>query len=268
MFWLNSFNLDCFRVTWIAERSLCCFPRWNPRSEHLQRKAFQMKGRTGSLDELEEFAMSYVQRRHHDDFSDEEDDHLSCSKQRQREHEHDRRREQELVHDRYPYYSSKHYSPKDFQDRPRPPSPPPVLGNSKRRDTGDSNLRRDRNAWDLRRQEVESRQDYDDALLNSLLERKAKAARSLSSKGGRNEEESDRPSKNSSQKSCHSHSPSNRSASNRPTEDESLPPYAEREPERFRGAVNSHQPLTSTRSRKEQENKEELSRPRKVVSYM
>ncbi|XP_047659435.1 immunoglobulin-like domain-containing receptor 2 isoform X3 [Tachysurus fulvidraco] len=237
-------------------------PRWNPRSEHLQRKAFQMKGRTGSLDELEEFAMSYVQRRHHDDFSDEEDGHFTCSKQRQREHEHDRRREQELVHDRYPYHNSKRYSPKDFQDRPRPPSPPPVLGNSKRRDTGDSNLRRDRNAWDLRRQEVESRQDYDDALLNSLLERKAKAGRSLSSKGGRNEEESDRPSKNSSQKSCHSHSPSNR-----PTEDESLPPYAEREPERFRGAVNSHPPLTSTRSRKEQENKEELSRPRKVTFF-
>lgn len=218
-----------------------------------------MGGRTGSLDELEEFAMSYVQRRRHDDFSDDEDDHMTCAKEHEREH----RRERELERDRYPYYSSKRYSPKDIRDRPRPPSPP------KRRGTADSNLRRDLNAWDLRRQEVESGWDYNDDLLNSLLERKAKAGRSLSSKGGRNEEEMDRPSKNSSQKSYHSHSPSHRSASNKPTEeDDLLPPYIEKEPERFRGAVNSHQPLSSTRSRKEQENKEEPSRPRKVVSYM
>ncbi|XP_035264684.1 lipolysis-stimulated lipoprotein receptor-like [Anguilla anguilla] len=43
--------------------------RWNPRSEHLQRKAFPGSGRgkgrggrAGSLDELEEFALSYSQR--------------------------------------------------------------------------------------------------------------------------------------------------------------------------------------------------------------
>lgn len=222
-----------------------------------------MGGRTGSLDELEEFAMSYVQRCRHDDFSDDKADYPACAKQRQCEHERERRRERELERDHYPYYGSKRYYRKDVQDRPCPPSPP-VPGNPKRRGTGDSNLRCDPNSWDTRRQEVESEQDYDDALLNSLLERKAKAGRSLSSKGGRNEEESDRPSKNSSQKSCHSHSLSNRATE----EDESLPPYAEREPERFRGAVNSHQPLTSTRSRKEEENREELSRPRKVVSYM
>ncbi|XP_034156136.2 immunoglobulin-like domain-containing receptor 2 isoform X3 [Pangasianodon hypophthalmus] len=241
-------------------------PRWNPRSEHLQRKAFQTRGRTGSLDELEEFAMSYVQHGRHDNFSDDEADYMTSTKQRQCEHERERRRERELERDPYPYYSSKRSYTKDVQDRPRPPSSPPLPGNPKRRGTGDCNLRREPNAWDPRRQEAESEQDYDDALLNSLLERKAKAGRSLSSKGGQNEEESDRPSKNSSQKSCHSHSPSNRSASNRPAEeDDSLPPYAEREPERFRGAMNSHQPLTSTRSRKEQENREELSRPRKVI---
>ncbi|KAJ3591645.1 hypothetical protein NHX12_006777 [Muraenolepis orangiensis] len=33
--------------------------RWNPRSEHLQRKTLSSRGRTGSLDELEEFARSY-----------------------------------------------------------------------------------------------------------------------------------------------------------------------------------------------------------------
>lgn len=221
------------------------------------------------MDELEEFAMSYVQRQHHDDYSDDEDDHMTCTKQRHCEQERKLLREQELERDRYPYYSSKRYCPKDVRNGPRPPSPPSVLGNPKRRGTGDSNFCRNLNGRDSRRQEVGSGQDYDDALLNRLLERKAKAGRSLSSKCGRNDVESDRPSKNSSQKSCHSHSPSNRSASNRPTEeDDSLPPYAEREPERFYGAVNFHQPSTSTRSRKEQENREELSRPRKVVSYM
>ncbi|XP_046694343.1 immunoglobulin-like domain-containing receptor 2 isoform X4 [Silurus meridionalis] len=242
--------------------------RWNPRSEHLQRKAFNMGGRTGSLDELEEFAMGYVQRRCRDDISDDEAEYMTCAKQRHYEHERELWRERELERDRYPNYSSKRYYPKDVQDRPRPHSPAPLSGNPKRRGTGDSNLRRDHNAWDSRRQEDECGQDYDDALLNRLLECKAKAGRSLSSKGGRNDEESDRPSKNSSQKSNNSHSPSNRSASNRPTEEgESLPPYVERESERFRGSVNSHQPLTSTRSRKEQENREELSRPRKVTFY-
>ncbi|XP_047226500.1 immunoglobulin-like domain-containing receptor 2 isoform X2 [Girardinichthys multiradiatus] len=33
--------------------------RWNPRSEHLQRKTLSRRGRTGSLDELEEFARCY-----------------------------------------------------------------------------------------------------------------------------------------------------------------------------------------------------------------
>ncbi|MEQ2264586.1 hypothetical protein XENORESO_013440 [Xenotaenia resolanae] len=36
--------------------------RWNPRSEHLQRKMLSRRGRTGSLDELEEFARCYSSR--------------------------------------------------------------------------------------------------------------------------------------------------------------------------------------------------------------
>ncbi|MED6235192.1 hypothetical protein ATANTOWER_019195 [Ataeniobius toweri] len=36
--------------------------RWNPRSEHLQRKTLSRRGRTGSLDELEEFARCYSSR--------------------------------------------------------------------------------------------------------------------------------------------------------------------------------------------------------------
>lgn len=209
--------------------------------------------------------MSYMQRCHHDDFSDIEADYTSPTKPTRCEHQREQRREQELERDHYPHCNSKRYPPKEVQDRPRPSFVPE---NPKRRGTGDSNLRRDPTAWDSKRREGNG-QDYDDGLLNSLLECKARAGRGLSSKGGRNEDESDRPSKNSSQKSCHSHSPSNRSASNRPTEVyETLPPYAEREPERYRGAANPHQPVTSTRSRKEQENREELSRQRKVVSYM
>ncbi|KAJ8352805.1 hypothetical protein SKAU_G00242810 [Synaphobranchus kaupii] len=51
-----------------AEEHIRCDSRWNPRSEHLHRKAFRGSGRgegrglrAGSLDELEEFALSYSQ---------------------------------------------------------------------------------------------------------------------------------------------------------------------------------------------------------------
>ncbi|XP_036413501.1 immunoglobulin-like domain-containing receptor 2 isoform X2 [Colossoma macropomum] len=288
-------------------------PRWNPRSEHLQRKAFQIGGRTGSLDELEEFAMTYMQRGRHGDFVDMEDDYRTRARQREhdkeweRERERDREREREHKRDRYPHYSSKRYYQKDSperpprtapRERPRPPSPPPLPGNGKRRGTWDSgrpipcrdsgnrerNGRdsrgrdgesgrdyddRERSGRDPRGRDGESVQDYDDALLNSLLERKAKSGKSTSSKCGRAEEDSDTPSKSSSKKSTHSQSPSNRSPSNRPTEeDDSLPPYTEKEMERFRCAEMSQRPFTYARPaqppQKEQEGREEQSRPRKV----
>ncbi|XP_036413504.1 immunoglobulin-like domain-containing receptor 2 isoform X4 [Colossoma macropomum] len=292
-------------------------PRWNPRSEHLQRKAFQIGGRTGSLDELEEFAMTYMQRGRHGDFVDMEDDYRTRARQREhdkeweRERERDREREREHKRDRYPHYSSKRYYQKDSperpprtapRERPRPPSPPPLPGNGKRRGTWDSgrpipcrdsgnrerNGRdsrgrdgesgrdyddRERSGRDPRGRDGESVQDYDDALLNSLLERKAKSGKSTSSKCGRAEEDSDTPSKSSSKKSTHSQSPSNRSPSNRPTEeDDSLPPYTEKEMERFRCAEMSQRPFTYARPaqppQKEQEGREEQSRPRKVNTLL
>ncbi|KAL7852708.1 hypothetical protein SRHO_G00184930 [Serrasalmus rhombeus] len=272
-------------------------PRWNPRSEHLQRKAFQMGGRTGSLDELEEFAMTYMQRGRHGDFGDMEDDYRRRERQREhdkeweRERDRERERERELKRDRYPHYNSKRYYQKDSperppktaqRERPRPPSPPPLPGNGKRRGTWDSDRpipcfrdssERERSGRDSGGRDGGHGRDYDDALLNSLLERKAKSGKSTSSKCGRAEEDSDTPSKSSSRKSTHSHSPSNRSPSNRPTEeDDSLPPYTEKEMERFRSAEMSQRPFTYARPaqppQKEQEDREEQSRPRKVNTLL
>uniref|UniRef100_A0A3B1IYA6 Immunoglobulin like domain containing receptor 2 n=1 Tax=Astyanax mexicanus TaxID=7994 RepID=A0A3B1IYA6_ASTMX len=279
-------------------------PQWNPRSEHLQRKPFLRNGRTGSLDELEEFAMTYMQRGRHGDFDDMVDDYRTRGRQRERDQdawererernkEREREQERDLDRNHHPHYSSKRYYPKDSperhgerpqpQPRPRPPSPPPLPGNGKRRGTWDSDRpapcrdtgNRERGGRDSKGRGAERERDYDDALLNSLLERKAKAGRSTSSKGGRTEEDSDTPSKTSSKKSSHSRSPSNRSPSNRPAEeDDSLPPYTEKELERFRGTETkeSQRPFAYTRlgqpSQTEQESREEQNKPRKVVSYM
>uniref|UniRef100_A0A8B9JZY2 Immunoglobulin like domain containing receptor 2 n=1 Tax=Astyanax mexicanus TaxID=7994 RepID=A0A8B9JZY2_ASTMX len=286
------------RGNWIEDDH----PRWNPRSEHLQRKAFLRNGRTGSLDELEEFAMTYMQRGRHGDFDDMVDDYRTRGRQRERDQdawererernkEREREQERDLDRNHHPHYSSKRYYPKDSPERhgerpqpqprplPRPPSPPPLPGNGKRRGTWDSDRpapcrdtgNRERGGRDSKGRGAERERDYDDALLNSLLERKAKAGRSTSSKGGRTEEDSDTPSKTSSKKSSHSLSPSNRSPSNRPAEeDDSLPPYTEKELERFRGTETkeSQRPFAYTRlgqpSQTEQESREEQNKPRKV----
>ncbi|KAI4875992.1 hypothetical protein NFI96_031315 [Prochilodus magdalenae] len=267
----------------------------NPRSEHLQRKTFQMGGRTGSLDELEEFAMTYMQRGRHGEFGDMEDDNRTHERQRERvkewEREQDRARdrERELKHDRYPHYSSKRYYQKDSperpprtpqRDRPQPPTPPPLPVNGKRRGTWDSDRtipsrdygERNRSVRDTRERDSESGRDYDDALLNSLLERKARSGRNTSSKCRRAEEDSDTPSKSSSKKSTHSRSPNNRSPCNRAAEEgDSLPPYTEKELERFRSAETSQRPFTYTRPAQppqtDQEGREEQSRPRKVTFF-
>ncbi|XP_050969347.1 immunoglobulin-like domain-containing receptor 2 isoform X3 [Labeo rohita] len=240
-------------------------PRWNPRSEHLQRKAFLERGRTGSLDELEEFAMAYMQRGRHGDVGNREDDY------RAHERERARKRERDPERDRYPFYCSKRYSPKSSPVR-RPPSPPPLPG--KRWDTWDEGqAQRDPRERDQSERGTGSRRGYDDALLNSLLERKAKAVKSSSSKAGQAEEDSDTPSKNSSKKSSErlrSRSPSNQSPRQRTAEDnESLPPYTEKELERSRGAESGRQPFSYTRSGhgSAPSGQEEQNRPRKVTFF-
>ncbi|KAM9804696.1 immunoglobulin-like domain-containing receptor 2 [Neosynchiropus ocellatus] len=167
--------------------------RWNPHSEHLQRKTLSRRGRTGSLDELEEFARSYDTRG---------------------------RRGAEPVDRLY----SRDYSPprrsyRDVDDDwgRRSPSPLP----QKRRDTWDSD----------RPSRLPLSRGYDDAYLNSVLETKARGAGG----GGRGEEDSDTPSKGSS-RGKGSDSYYSRSPSNRPEEDDPLPPYSEMEAERYRRA--------------------------------
>uniref|UniRef100_A0A8C2KLG4 Immunoglobulin like domain containing receptor 2 n=1 Tax=Cyprinus carpio TaxID=7962 RepID=A0A8C2KLG4_CYPCA len=215
-------------------------PRWNPRSELLQRKAFLERGRTGSVDELEEFAMAYIQQGHHCDIGNREDDY----------------RERERERDRYPFYCSKSSPAR------RPPSPPPLPG--KKRDAWD-NGQAQRDPRERDQSGRDRRPDYDHALLNSLLERKAKAVKSSASKAGPTEDDSDMPSKNSSER-FHSRTPSNQSPRQRTAEDnESLPPYTEKELERSRGAESGQQPFRYTRSGPRLE---EQNRPQKVSTLL
>ncbi|XP_072300789.1 immunoglobulin-like domain-containing receptor 2 isoform X2 [Eucyclogobius newberryi] len=165
--------------------------RWNPRSEHMQRKTLGRRGRTGSLDELEEFAHSYSTRCHRDQAY-----------------------ERDYSPPRRPY--------RDEEEGWRRPSPPLVP--RKRSDTWDSD--RPSRPYQTR--------GYDDAYLTSVLESKAR------SRGGDRvatmaDEDSDTPSKGSSRGKA-SDSYYSRSPSNRPEEEDSLPPYSEWEAERYRRA--------------------------------
>ncbi|KAK7154345.1 hypothetical protein R3I94_007627 [Phoxinus phoxinus] len=225
--------------------------RWNCRSEHLPRKAFDGRGRTGSLDELEEFAISYGPhgRRRGDFRGPQRDIEMSP---RSRDHPPS-------------YRDGPRYSREDddnnWRRRGSPPSPP------KRRDAGGSE------------RYVARQRSYDDAYLNTLLERKA---RGHGERGGRADDDSDTPSKGSSKKSSDCHQ--SRSPSNRPEEDEPLPPYSEREVERFRTeeliareryrtADPGMRPFSYTRpaqglSHTLQERREDRDKPRKLVSYL
>ncbi|XP_060944518.1 immunoglobulin-like domain-containing receptor 2 isoform X2 [Limanda limanda] len=169
--------------------------RWNPRSEHLKRKTLGRRGRTGSLDELEEFAHSY-------------DSHSRRAEPPYRPYDRD--------------YSPPRRSYKNEDDGwgRRSPSPLP----QKRRDTWDS---------DRPCRPPQSR-GYDNTLLNNVLESKARG-RGAERGAGRTDEDSDTPSKGSSRGKA-SDSYYSRSPSNRPEEDDPLPPYSEWEAERHRRA--------------------------------
>lgn len=166
--------------------------RWS-RSEHLQRKTLSRRGRTGSLDELEDFARSYNSRGRRAEPAD-------------RGYERD-------------YSPPRRYYREDEDDRwgRRSPSPLP----QKRRDTWDSD----------RPSRPPHSKRYDDTFLSGVLECKARA------RGGergacRPDEDSDTPSKGSS-RGKGSNSYYSRSPSNRPEEEDSLPPYSEWEAERY-----------------------------------
>ncbi|XP_071333189.1 immunoglobulin-like domain-containing receptor 2 isoform X2 [Trachinotus anak] len=169
--------------------------RWNPRSEHLKRKTLGRRGRTGSLDELEEFAHSYGSRGRRPEPPDR-------------------------FYDRDYSPPRRVYRDEDDDWGRRSPSPLP----QKRRDTWDS---------DRPSRPPQSR-GYDDALLNSALERKARG-HGGDRGAGRMDEDSDTPSKGSS-RGKGSNSYYSRSPSNRPEEEDPLPPYSEWEAERHRRA--------------------------------
>uniref|UniRef100_A0A8C7C5C8 Immunoglobulin-like domain containing receptor 2 n=1 Tax=Oncorhynchus kisutch TaxID=8019 RepID=A0A8C7C5C8_ONCKI len=186
--------------------------RWNPRSVHLERRTLGSRGRTGSLDELEEFAMSYGPRARRGDPRDQDRDY--DLELRGREH--------------YPPYrdhspSRRFHGDRDDDWHPRR-SPPP----QKKRDMWDDLPSRPH-------QHTQGRRGYDDAFLNNLLERKARGrAGEKGERGkGRIDEDSDTPSKGSS-KGKGSDGFYSRSPTNRPEEDDPLPPYSELEMERYR----------------------------------
>lgn len=169
--------------------------RWNISSEHLQRKTLSRRGRTGSLDELEDFAQSYNPRVRRNGPPD---------RVYERDHSPPRR----------------FYRDEDDGWGRRTPSPLP----QKRRDTWDSD----------RPCRPPQSKGYDDAFLSSVLDSKARG------RGGdrgacRLDEDSDTPSKGSSRGKA-SDSYYSRSPSNRPEEEDPLPPYSEWEAERYRRA--------------------------------
>ncbi|XP_051260907.1 immunoglobulin-like domain-containing receptor 2 isoform X3 [Dicentrarchus labrax] len=169
--------------------------RWNCRSEHLQRKTLSRRGRTGSLDELEDFAQSYGSR--------------------------GRRAEPpDRVYERDYSPPRRFYRDEDDRWGRRSPSPLP----QKRRDTWDSD----------RPSRPPQSKAYDDAFLTSVLENKARG-RGGDRGAGRPDEDSDTPSKGSS-RGKGSNSYYSRSPSNRPEEEDPLPPYSEWEAERYRRA--------------------------------
>lgn len=179
-----------FLCTEFTDVFLC---RWNPHSEHLQRKTLSRRGRTGSLDELEEFARSYGS--------------------------HGRRAEPpERAYGRD--YSPPRRFRRDEDDGWARRSPSPL--SQKRRDTWDSD----------RPSRLTQSREYDDTFLNSVLESKVRG-RGGDRGAGRMDENSDTPSKGSSRGQA-SDSYYSRSPSNRPEEDDPLPPYSELEAEHYR----------------------------------
>ncbi|XP_023690432.1 immunoglobulin-like domain-containing receptor 2 isoform X1 [Paramormyrops kingsleyae] len=199
--------------------------RWKPASEHLQRKTFGARGRTGSLDELEEFALSYDQRRRRGASRELERDHEPEPRSRKLHHPQGEEEQLQRIEkppdswmERNQIPSHRKNQEQDWERRGNGHSPPPSP--KKRRDIGNGDLRRSRRG-----------REYNDAYLSSLLERKARHARA-----GRAEDDSgqsDTPSRGSSKKSSscyHSQSPSNRpDEEDEDAGDEDLPPpYSER----------------------------------------
>ncbi|XP_029000314.1 immunoglobulin-like domain-containing receptor 2 isoform X2 [Betta splendens] len=213
--------------------------RWNPRSEHLQRKRYHT-AETDSLDELEEFAPCQTRGKRPEKRQDGQGDY-----------------ELELLEfNRYPSYRNgppQHYRSDEndlgdnSEDLPRgnrknTHNISPLSSPKKRRGTWDS----EHAAPPPPRLNLPStssqEKDYDGTFLNSLLERKAKLrGAGQGQSAARGDQDSDTPSKGSSKKSSvESSRHYSRSPSNRPEAD-SLPPYSDTE--RSRSSRPSPRPL-------------------------
>lgn len=246
------------------------FSRWNPRSEHLHRKTYRTAGRTGSLDELEEFPASHKQR---------EGRGAERRDEEQREYEMER-----LEYSRYPshrdgpaqHYHSNDNEVEDNSEREEQPRRnkknrrdiSPLPSPKKRRDTSDRERAVPPPPTVGSPSTSSQEKDYDATFLNSLLERKAKLRGAGQGKSGaRGDEDSDSPSKSSLKKSSgESSRHCSRSPSNRPEAD--LPP-PHMETERVRidrpspGNTHSPQPpIHSLASHRE----DPRNKSRKVVS--
>lgn len=268
--------LQCYGPSLASSLCCLCLNRWNPRSEHLHRKTYRTAGRTGSLDELEEFAASYKQKggrgaeKRKDEREDYEMEFLEFSRypsyrngppqhyhsdenelRDDSDHDDHSRRNKKNGHIISPLHSPKKRRGTWDSERPVPPPPrvsPPSSSSQEK--------------------------DYDGTFLNSLLERKAKL-RGISQgrSGARAEEDSDTPSKGSSKKSSgESSRHCSRSPSNKPEAD-SVSPYSESE--RSRTDRPSPRPLpTNARSSQPPAHpmpgrrEDPRDKTRKVVSYL
>ncbi|XP_024152089.1 immunoglobulin-like domain-containing receptor 2 isoform X3 [Oryzias melastigma] len=243
------------------------YNRWNPRSEHLHRKAYRTTGRRGSLVELEEFADSYEQR----------GDRGARRREQEREDY-----ETELVEFRgYPCYRNGppqyyHDSEKDLDDddnheehsrhyKQNRHNISPLHSPKKRRGTWEKEVNVPPPPTTGPQLTVFEEKDYDATFLNSLLERKAKLrgvghGRSRS----RSEDDSDTPSKGSSRKgSRESNLQCSHIASSRP-ETSSRPPSADTErargdrpsPRPPQASTHSSQPSAHSLSSRREEHRE------------
>ncbi|XP_028292132.1 immunoglobulin-like domain-containing receptor 2 isoform X2 [Gouania willdenowi] len=201
--------------------------RWNPRSEHLQRKTYQAAGRTGSLEELEEFAASYYQRggRRADRWEEDRNDYelelqefsgYPSHRSGPSQHHHNAYRERgdSSGHEEYPRRGKSKRS--DIS---------PISSPTKRRGTWD-NKRTTSPPPNVGPPLICQEKDYDATFLNSLLDRKAKLRGLDPEKSAAfREGDSDAPSRGSSKKTS-GESSGHCSCSPSPRTD-SLPPYAE-----------------------------------------
>uniref|UniRef100_A0A3P9JME2 Immunoglobulin domain-containing protein n=1 Tax=Oryzias latipes TaxID=8090 RepID=A0A3P9JME2_ORYLA len=252
------------------------YNRWNPRSEHLHRKAYRTTGRRGSLVELEEFAGTYEQRG-----------------DRGRRREQDREDyETELEFRGYPCYRNGppqyyHNSEKDLDDDDNRQEHSRHYKQNRHNISPLHSPKKRRGSWEKEcnvpppntsgpQLTVFEEKDYDPTFLNSLLERKAKLRGIGQGKSrSRSEDDSDTPSKGSSRKgSRESNLHCSHIASNR-LDTSSRPPSSDTErargdsrpsPRPLHASTHSSQPSAHSLSSRREEQREKSHKVNTLLS--